>query len=55
MSTPLIFRIFFEGYEKKLIFLQGGEWAISDVGTVLLFLIFFFLKGKSQLTLYIGG
>ena len=35
-----------EGYEKKLFsFFGRGGWSISDVGTVLLFLIFFFLKG----------
>ena len=34
MSMPLIFRIFLRGMR---FFWKGGEWAISDVGTVLLF------------------
>ena len=35
MSTPLIFRLFLRG--MRFFWKQGGEWAISDVGTVLLF------------------
>ena len=38
MSTPLIFRLFLRGMRKNYFFWKGGgEWAISDVGTVLLF------------------
>ena len=33
MSTPLIFRLFLRGVR---FFGRGGEWAISDLGTVLL-------------------
>ena len=35
MSTPLIFRLFLRG--MRFFWKGGGEWAISDVGTVLVF------------------